>query len=67
MGWSIFLVVLGIIGIFDALVVLLFPKAIRKWTLQLVKKPKKLKKVALIEIIVAIIFLLLGILLKKIY
>lgn len=65
MGGAFILIIIGIIGALDALVVLMFPKAIRKFTLQIAKNPKKLKRVASTELIIALIFLLLGIVLMN--
>jgi len=65
MAIYIILSIIGIIGILDALVVLLFPKQIRKLTLQIIKNSKKLRKIAFAELLIGIIFLLLGMVLRR--
>lgn len=61
MVWSAILTALGILALIDSLIVLIFPG----WALGFVKKisknKKALKKVAWIELLIAIVLILIGI------
>lgn len=57
---SIVLWVIGVLALIEALIVLVFPKWSVKFCRKMCSTVKKIKKVAVIELIVAIILLLIA-------
>lgn len=58
-AWGTVFSIIGVIALVEALIILIFPK----WTINIGKKwlkPKALKKIGWIELIIAIIVILIG-------
>ena len=62
---SIVFLTIGFLALLEGLAILLFPDWLKKVGKYLIKNTKKLRKISIIEIIVAIIFIIIGIILGK--
>lgn len=57
---NIFFMIIGLIALIDSLFVLIFPKWCLKTTRKWAKSQKSLKRVAIFELLIALILLLIG-------
>ncbi|MFQ5531872.1 MAG: DUF2065 family protein [Candidatus Nanoarchaeia archaeon] len=62
---SIVLLILGILVLIEGIFLILFPKDIKSITKALLKNVKNIRKIGIIEIIVAVILLLISVSLRS--